>query len=215
MSFSSDSFYLKKFFFDLLFIYLALWVLIGAHGSSISVVACRIFTCGMWDLVPWPGIEFGPPVLGAWSLSHCSQANRQVPRNWFKLKVQSLEFSRLWNSPLWQQEVLEKTEFVIILLMVLFGYTPDICKGFKSTWETILSATQAKAIHSWDTWSFPQGLPRIGVLLSKGHSSCPGKQYRLLSPFRREHLWRRVWSLSTGPGGGTLKLSSMKCFCMH
>ena len=26
--------------------------------------------CGMWDLVPWPGMEPRSPVLGAWSLSH-------------------------------------------------------------------------------------------------------------------------------------------------
>ena len=26
--------------------------------------------CSMWDLVPWLGIESGPPTLGAWSLSH-------------------------------------------------------------------------------------------------------------------------------------------------
>ena len=35
------------------------------------VVAC------MWDLVPLPGIEPGPPALGAWSLIHC--ATREVP----------------------------------------------------------------------------------------------------------------------------------------
>ena len=129
VSFSSDSFYFLKIFFHLLFIWL-LWVLIGAHVSSISVAACRIFTCSMqslscsmWDLVPWPGIEFRPPVLGAWSLSHYSQANREVSWNWFKLKVQSLEFLRLWNSLWWQQKVLENTEFVILLLMVLFGCT--------------------------------------------------------------------------------------------
>ena len=28
------------------------------------------FSCSMWDLVPWPGIEPGPPALGAGSLSH-------------------------------------------------------------------------------------------------------------------------------------------------
>ena len=33
--------------------------------------------CGMWDLVPWPGIEPRPPALGAWSLSHCTA--REVP----------------------------------------------------------------------------------------------------------------------------------------
>ena len=54
-------------------------------GSSVFIVTCRsffflvaacgIFSCGtqtvsysMWDLVPWPGIEPGPPVLGAQSL---------------------------------------------------------------------------------------------------------------------------------------------------
>ena len=26
--------------------------------------------CGMWDLVPWSGMEPRSPVLGAWSLSH-------------------------------------------------------------------------------------------------------------------------------------------------
>ena len=26
----------------------------------------------MWDLVPRPGIEPGPPALGAWSLNHCA-----------------------------------------------------------------------------------------------------------------------------------------------
>ena len=34
--------------------------------------------CGMWDLVPWPGIEPGPPVLGAQSLNHGTI--REVPR---------------------------------------------------------------------------------------------------------------------------------------
>ena len=27
-------------------------------------------SCGMWDLIPQPGIEPGAPTLGAWSLSH-------------------------------------------------------------------------------------------------------------------------------------------------
>ena len=34
-------------------------------------------SCGMWDLVPWPGIEPGPPALGAWSLSLWT--TREVP----------------------------------------------------------------------------------------------------------------------------------------
>ena len=41
-------------FFFLIFIYLAILGL----------------SCGMWDLVPWPDMEPGPPALEAWSLSH-------------------------------------------------------------------------------------------------------------------------------------------------
>ena len=29
-------------------------------------------SCGMQDLIPRPGIEPGPPALGAWSLGHWS-----------------------------------------------------------------------------------------------------------------------------------------------
>ena len=44
---------------------------------QVLVATCRIFSCGlwtpicsMWDLVLWPGMEPGPPALGARSLSH-------------------------------------------------------------------------------------------------------------------------------------------------
>ena len=36
----------------------------------VLVAACRIFSCSMWDLVLCPGINPGPPALGAQSLSH-------------------------------------------------------------------------------------------------------------------------------------------------
>ena len=35
----------------------------------------------MWDLVPQPGMEPGPPALGAWSLSHWT--TREVPLGFF------------------------------------------------------------------------------------------------------------------------------------
>ena len=34
------------------------------------LAAYVIFSCSMWDLVPWPGIEPWPPALGVQSLSH-------------------------------------------------------------------------------------------------------------------------------------------------
>ena len=43
----------------------------------VLVAALRIFSCGMWGLVPQPGIEHGPPDLGAWSLNHLP--TREVP----------------------------------------------------------------------------------------------------------------------------------------
>ena len=43
-----------------LFIWLH-WVLVAAHV---------IIGCGMWDLVPRPGMEPEPTALGVWSLSH-------------------------------------------------------------------------------------------------------------------------------------------------
>ena len=59
-------------------IYLFIWL------HRVLVAACRIFSCGMWDLsrgtqdlVLWPGIEPRPPALGVRSLNHCT--TREVP----------------------------------------------------------------------------------------------------------------------------------------
>ena len=38
----------------------------------------QTLSCGVWDLVSWPGVEPRPPTLGAQSLSHWSP--REVPR---------------------------------------------------------------------------------------------------------------------------------------
>ena len=37
---------------------------------DLFIVACRIFSCSLQDLVPQPGIKPVPPALGAWNLSH-------------------------------------------------------------------------------------------------------------------------------------------------
>ena len=44
---------------------------------QLFVVAHGIFSCGMWDLVPWPGIEPRPPALGVQTLSHWT--TREAP----------------------------------------------------------------------------------------------------------------------------------------
>ena len=58
--FSSGT-YVAFFFFFFNYFYLA------ALGLS----------CSMWDLVPWPGNEPGPPALGAQRLSH--RTTREIP----------------------------------------------------------------------------------------------------------------------------------------
>lgn len=40
-------------------LFICFWVL---------VASCDIFGCGMWDQVPWPRVEPGPPALGAQTL---------------------------------------------------------------------------------------------------------------------------------------------------
>ena len=37
---------------------------------QVLVAAQEPFSCGMWDLVPWPGMEAGSPALGTQSLTH-------------------------------------------------------------------------------------------------------------------------------------------------
>ena len=63
-----SSIFFNLYIYDSFLFISLLWVL---------VVACRIFSCGMWtlaggiwDLVPWPVIWLGPPALGAQSFNH-------------------------------------------------------------------------------------------------------------------------------------------------
>ena len=53
------------------FLYLFIWL------HCVFSWGMRTLSCGMWDLVPWPGIKPGPPELAAWSRSHWT--TREVP----------------------------------------------------------------------------------------------------------------------------------------
>ena len=72
------------FFWLLFFLYIHFVYLCGCATSLIFIAACRIFSygkqtfsCGMWDLVPWPGIEPRAPTLEALRLSLWT--TREVP----------------------------------------------------------------------------------------------------------------------------------------
>ena len=102
---------------------------------QVLVAVCRSFHCSMWDLVPQPGIEPGPPALGAWSRNHW--ATRKVPKC-----VYDLSFSLLWliqhyNCLLLQNmnEIVHKTQCVLPFLSCLLVYM-----GFsyiESLWQIV------------------------------------------------------------------------------
>ena len=44
----------------LLILYFLIFVIYLIWLCQVLVMACGIFSCGMWDLVPWPGSNLGP-----------------------------------------------------------------------------------------------------------------------------------------------------------
>ena len=60
-------------------------------------MAAQSLSCSMWDLVPWPGIEPGPPALGTQSLS--PWATRDIPLPAFLTIVSSKSCPRNLHLP--------------------------------------------------------------------------------------------------------------------
>ena len=71
-------FYTLTEFFSALFKIKPKYILIGLFSSMYisaaagGILSCDIsaVSCGIWDIVPWPGIKPRSPALGVWSLSH-------------------------------------------------------------------------------------------------------------------------------------------------
>ena len=59
-----------------------LWVCLSTSGFFCCCWSMQTLSCSVWDLVPWPRMEPGPPVLGAWILSRWT--TREVPDVNFK-----------------------------------------------------------------------------------------------------------------------------------
>ena len=87
-------------FFLYIYIYLFIWL------CWVLVAACGIFSCCMWDLIPWPGIEPRPPTLGARSLSHWT--TREVPRDAILLALKMEGRATSWGiwatSRIWKRQ---------------------------------------------------------------------------------------------------------------
>ena len=64
----------KKYFFT----YLAVLGL-SCGTRNLYCSTQDLFSCGVCDIVPWPGVIPGPPALGLWSLSHWTTG--EVPKH--------------------------------------------------------------------------------------------------------------------------------------
>ena len=89
-------------------------------GLSCSTPALRcsmrILSCGMWHLVPRPGIEPWSPALGAWILTHWT--TREVPDLVIlKLSGSLHHFETIWKVMellTWEKEQMSKTLHTIL-----------------------------------------------------------------------------------------------------
>ena len=84
-------------------------------GSPIFTVVCGIFSCGMWDPVPWPGIKTKQPALGVWRLNH-----------WTTRKSASLHLKT--GSPLYQFCAFGIL-FIMIYLLICFPINYEHFEG--------------------------------------------------------------------------------------
>ena len=69
-----------------LFIWLH-WVLVVAHGIFDRHCSMGTLSCGIWDQVPWQGLNLGPQALGAWSLSRWTTREVSRPYYYFRLQL--------------------------------------------------------------------------------------------------------------------------------
>ena len=114
-----------------------------------------IFSCGMqnhswgmWDLVPWPGIEPRPPELGAPSLSHWT--TREVPYITV-FKQRELEVIESWSHFLSLVMRLNNSRQWFFKILDLLHPTPpdfsDLLKFFLGE-QFFLMQTRSRNIHS-------------------------------------------------------------------
>ena len=77
--------------------------------SRVIFLAMLGLNCGMWDLVPQPGIKPRPPALGAWSLSH-----------WTTREVQTFNFVAAVDVP-WSSFIMVGVNGILISVSLQFS----------------------------------------------------------------------------------------------
>ena len=156
-------------------------------------MACGIFSCsmrtlycGMWDLVPWPGIKPRSPALGAWSLSHwtISSFSTQTPRasqtNQSNVWLPSLRHYRL-NILISSLDLSCKDKWLILTYL-------DLSCKLQSGILSCLLDTSTWIFH----WHLKLTMPRTNSFLTTLLSVCPKQELRhsslfLLTPHPTSH----------------------------
>ena len=152
------------------------------------MIACGPFSGGMWDLVPWLGVEPGPPALGAWSFGPWT--TRKVPPVplccgiWI-LPVVSPPYSHCSSQPTVNFHIASLTARWVLTELLSFvslsgGGVPLLIVGYQVRWSGRSSLALHASLRLFSTfWVFET--QDITMLLPK-------------SPHLRQLL--ACWSLS-------------------
>ena len=74
------------------------WFIIIYLAAPGITCGFRTLSCGMWDLVPCPGIKSGPPALGEWSVSLWT--TWEIPKeSGFLMTSMGQWINQPWNLP--------------------------------------------------------------------------------------------------------------------
>ena len=80
----------------------------------------RTLSCSKWDLVPWPGIEPGPPALGVQHLSHWTTREVLLQGYFVREKIRGL----VENPQIWEFNPNEFCQLWCLLTYILFYSNP-------------------------------------------------------------------------------------------
>ena len=134
------------------------------HAGSL-VEACGIFSCGIQDLVPWPGIEPGPPAMGPWSLNHWT--TREVPLFTFFFFFFNLFIIYFWLC--WV--------FVAVhglsLVAASGGHSSLRCAGFSLSWLLLLQSMGSRWAGSVVVAHGLSCSAACGIFLDQASNLCP------------------------------------------
>ena len=109
------------------FFFLLYWVLVVASRIFNPCCSMQTLSCGMWDLVPQPGINPRPPALGVRSLSHWTTKDVSGNGNFFFIKNSNCSF--LVCKPIIDFCIFKMypASFLFLLISSTFGGQFDYC----------------------------------------------------------------------------------------